>query len=118
MQIRLYIDEDTMSRSLMKGLRARGIDVISVSDEDTVGLDDAAQLELATKLNRVLCTSNTGDFYQLHTEYLEQGKIHAGIIFVSQQRYSIGEQIRRLLNLISKKSAEEIQCQVEFLSAW
>jgi len=39
MQIRLCIDEDTMSRSLLKGLRTRGIDVISVFDEDTVGLD-------------------------------------------------------------------------------
>jgi hypothetical protein len=49
---------------------------------------------------------------------LEQGKSHAGIIFIPQHRYSIGEQIRRLLKLIATKPAETILNQVEFLSAW
>lgn len=35
-----------------------------------------------------------------------------------QQNYSIGEQMRRLLRLIAAKSAEDMQNQVEFLSAW
>jgi hypothetical protein len=38
MKIKLFIDEDMMSRSLLKGLRARGIDVLSVLDEQRVGL--------------------------------------------------------------------------------
>jgi hypothetical protein len=44
--------------------------------------------------------------------------MQASFLSLSQQRYSVGEQIRRLLNLISTKSAEEMPCQVEFLSAW
>ena len=40
-----------------------------------------------------------GDFYQLHTQYLAQGKFHAGIILTNQQQYSIGEQMRRILHL-------------------
>jgi len=32
--------------------------------------------------------------------------------------YSIGEQMRRLLRLISSKSAEAMQDQVEFLGTW
>jgi hypothetical protein len=39
-------------------------------------------------------------------------------IILGQQNYSIGEQMRRLLRLISTKSAEEMRNQVEFLSAW
>jgi hypothetical protein len=118
MKIRLYIDEDAMSRALINGLRARGVDVTSVKEEERRNLDDRSQLEFSTKQGRVLCTSNIGDFYQLHTEYLRQGKNHAGIIFIPQQRYSVGEQLRRLLKLISTKSAETMQSQVEFLSAW
>ena len=33
MQIRLYIDEDIMSRALVNGLRARGIDVKATVEE-------------------------------------------------------------------------------------
>jgi len=82
MQIKLYIDEDMMSRPLINGLRARGVDVISVLDVKRDGLDDASQLEYSTLHNRVFCTSNIRDFYKLHVEYLEYNKRHAGIIFV------------------------------------
>ena len=117
-KIRLYLDEDVMSHPLVNGLRARGIDVASVVAEGRTGLDDASQLEFATMQKRVLCTSNIGDFYRLHTEYLTQGKSHAGIIFIPQHRFRVGEQIRRLLKLIATKSAATMQNQVEFLSAW
>lgn len=48
---------------------------------------------------------------------IEQGEAHAGII-LGQQYYEIGEQMRRLLRIIAVKSAEDMQNQVEFLSAW
>lgn len=118
MKIRLYIDKDAMSRFLVNGLRARGVDVTSVVEEGRRGLDDLSQLEFAAEQGRVLCTSNISDFYRLHTEYLQQGKNHAGIIFIQQQRYSVGEQIRRLLKLISTKTVDTMQSQIEFLSAW
>ena len=44
--------------------------------------------------------------------------MHAGIIVITQQRYGIGEQIRRLLRLIAAKSAEDMQNNIEFLSSW
>ena len=82
MKIKLFIDEDMMSRSLLKGLRARGIDVLSVLDEQRVSLDDASQLEYSTQCGRVLCTSNIRDFYQLHIEYLNIWN-KTGIMLVS-----------------------------------
>lgn len=118
MKIRLYIDEDAMSRSLVNGLQIRGADVTTVVEQGREGLEDAQQLEFSTLHGRVLYTSNTRDFYQLHREYLSQGKTHAGIIFVPQQRYSVGEQIRRLLHLIRVKSAESMINNIEFLSTW
>ena len=69
-------------------------------------------------MGRVLYTCNMADFYRLHTNYLTQGKTHAGIILACQQRYSIGEQMRRLLKLAATRSAQEMKDNVEFLQAW
>lgn len=118
MQIRLFVDEDAMSRSLITGLRARGIDVTTVLDEDRIGIGDEEQLEFAAAEGRVLCTSNVGDFYNLHTQYMQDGRNHAGIIFIAQQRFGVGEQLRRILKLVSARTAEAMRNQVEFLSAW
>ena len=114
MQIRLYVDEDAMARAVVQGLRARGIDVITVLDAGMSEQDDRAQLEYAAAQGRVLYTFNVGHFYQLHSEYLAQSKSHAGIILVYRQRYSIGEQIRRLLKEMTTKSTEEMKNDIHF----
>lgn len=115
MQIRFYIDEDAMARALVQGLRARGIDVTTALDEGMGGKDDKTQLEQATRLGRTIYTFNVGHFYQLHAEYLSQGKNHAGIIVVYRQRYSIGDQIRKLAGLIKTTSADEMANTLHFL---
>ena len=118
MKIRLYVDEDSMSRALVRALQARGVDVTTALAEDMIERSDADHLAYATQQGRVLFSFNVGDFYQLHTAYVAQGKSHAGIILSSQQRYPVGEQMRRLLKLIATKSAEEMQDTLEFLGAW
>src|SRR5256712_7513027 len=112
------MDEDSMDRALVRALRARGVDVTTALDEGMIERSDAEHLDYATAQGRVLYTFNVGDFYRLHTSYLAQGKSHAGIILVRQQRYSVGEQMRRLLKLVAAKSAEEMKDSVEFLHAW
>ena len=54
MPILLYIDEDAMAGILVKGLRARGFDVVTVLEEDMTGRDDEAQLEYASERKRTL----------------------------------------------------------------
>jgi hypothetical protein len=80
--------------------------------------DDCDHLDYATSQGRALYSFNIGDYVALHTEYVAQGKHHAGIILAQQRRFSLGEQMRRLLKIVGSKSAEEMQDQVEFLSAW
>src|SRR5438105_1868919 len=118
MRIRLFVDEDAMAHALVTGLRARGIDVLTVGEKARRRLDDDEQLEFATSKGRVLYTFNASDFYRLHTEWLTEGKAHAGIVFAPQQRYGIGEQIRRLLRLMRVRSAEDMVGNLEFLSHW
>jgi len=118
MQLRLYLDEDSSSHALAHNLRLRGIDVTTVLEEGRIGRPDNEQLEFATEQGRAIYSCNKGDFQRLHTAYLSQSRNHAGIILAPQQRYSIGEQARRLLHLIKTKSSEEMQNSLEFLSKW
>lgn len=118
MRIRLYLDEDAMSRSLARELRARGIGVTTALAERMLGEDDVTQIEFAHAEGRVIYTYNVADFYRLHTQYLSEGKPHSGIILVHQKRFALGEQIRRVLKLVTTLSAEDMQSRAEFLSVW
>src|SRR5574341_1123414 len=118
MTIRLYLEEDSMRHALVRALRSRGVDVITALEVGMIERQDEPHLEYATAQGRVLYSFNVRDFYRLHTAFLAQGKAHAGIILAPQQRYTVGEQMRRLLKLIAATSAEDMQNQVEFLSAW
>jgi len=118
MQLRLYLDEDASSRSLVRGLRARGLDVLTAVEAGIMQTDDPSQLEFATQHSRVLYTYNVSDYYHLHTTWATQGKNHAGIILVAQSRFAIGEQLRRVLKPAATRSAENMQNHLEFLSAW
>jgi hypothetical protein len=53
----------------------------------------------------------------LHGEYMSAGRAHAGIIFGDQQRFGVGEQMRRPLRIITLRTAEELRGGYEFLSA-
>ncbi|MEM9219498.1 MAG: DUF5615 family PIN-like protein [Cyanobacteria bacterium P01_F01_bin.150] len=94
-QIRLYIDEDSMNQALVRALRARNIDVVTVNETDTAGQLDEEQLILATEQGRVLYSHNIADFCQLHAEFLEVEKYHSGIALLAQD-YSVGEQLKAL----------------------
>lgn len=92
MQIRLYMDEDSLSRALVRALHIRGVDVVTAEEAGMIEQDDEQHLAYATEQGRVLCSFNIRDFHQLHTVYLTQERSHAGMILAPQQRYSVGEQ--------------------------
>jgi membrane glycosyltransferase len=64
-KICLYLDEDTMASSLVKALRFRNVDVITVTDTHREELTDKEQLEWAFLQRRVICSCNVGEFVQL-----------------------------------------------------
>ena len=116
-EIRLYIDEDSMDQALIRALQARNIDVITVLDTQTEGQLDEEQLKLATSQKRVLYSHNIADFCRIHSEFIAQGKTHSGIALLSQD-YSVGQQLRVILELIFTNSAEDMQNQLIFLSQY
>jgi hypothetical protein len=114
----LYMDEDSMDQALVRAVRARGLDVLTAREAGMVGRPDADQLAFATRLGRVICTFNVKDFWSLHGEMLSAGESHAGFILVAQQRYSVGDVMRRLLRVTAALSAADTVDRAEFLSAW
>ena len=118
MRIRLYLDEDAMDSDLVSALRLRGIDVTTAFDAGLTGSADGEHLKHAIASERALYSFNVRDFMNLHRSYLDAGKPHAGIILAQQQRYRVGEQMRRLVRLVQMRSAESLRNTVEFLSAW
>jgi len=118
MQIRLYLDEDAMDGNLVWALRVRGLDVVTALDAGLIQTPDLKHLEYASLHGRTLYSFNVSDFMALHTSWVAARKQHAGIIFGQQQRYSVGEQMRRLVRLVQMRSAEGLCNRVEFLSAW
>jgi hypothetical protein len=95
MEIRLYLDEDAMDSDLVRALRLRGVDVTTALEVGLTNSADGEQLEYAKQYGRTLYSFNVRDFISLHTAYVAAGKQHAGIILGQQQRYSVGEQMRR-----------------------
>ena len=118
MTVRLDVDEDSSDNDLLKALRLRSVDIVGAQECGMLGRSDIEQLRWATGQQRVLYSANRSDFYQLHSEMMGRDENHAGIILGRQQRYSVGEQMRRLLRLVAAKTAEEMRNRVEFLSAW
>ena len=102
----------------VQALRARGVDVVTAQEAGMIERTDEVHLQFATSRNRVLYSFNRGDFLRLHSQYLAEGKDHAGMLLARQQHYSVGEQMRRVLKVMALKSAADMRNSVEFLSAW
>ncbi len=78
MSLRLLIDEDTQSKTLVTRLRQAGHDVLTVQEADLSGLPDADVLTYAISANRVLLTHNADEFRLLH----QADDRHSGIIAI------------------------------------
>ena len=107
-----------MDNDLVTALRSRGVIVTTAIEAGRGARPDQEQLAFAAQNGYVLYTFNVADFYRLHGEWVSIGKQHHGMILVTQQRFSVGEQLRRLLRLRSQISERGMRNRVEFLSNW
>ena len=115
--IQIYIDGDAVHIALVNALRSRGVRVLTALEAALTGKSDAEQLTFATERECVLYSHNASDFHRLHTEWIGAGREHFGII-LAPQRFSVGEQLRRILRIRATASAESMRNQIEFLTNW
>lgn len=114
----LYVDEDSMHRGLVAALRCRELDVVTVQEAKMRGRTDASQLALATTAGRALYSANVPDFARLHHQVMASGEHHSGITLLTDQSWSVGEQLRGLIAILTARSAEDMVDKLEFLSNW
>ncbi len=107
-----------MNSNVVRGLRSRGIDVMTATEARMIRRPDEDHLTFAAAQNRVLCSFNLADYHEIHSNWMLAGRMHAGIVLAAQNRHSVGEQIRRFLRLIGSVSAETMGNRVEFLGHW
>ena len=78
-KLRFYTDEH-IANSVVKGLRLRGIDVLTTKEAGMLGANDEEHIALARKQRRVVFTQDD-DFLRLHA----QGCVHSDIVYAHQR---------------------------------
>jgi hypothetical protein len=116
--LKIYFDEDAMDSDLVAALRSRGVEAVTALDAGLIGKTAEEQLAFATEQQCVLYTFNVSDFYRLHTRWTGANKGHGGMILAAQQRFPVGEQLRRILRLRASTTMASMRGNVEFLTNW
>jgi len=113
MPVALYMDHQ-VPRAITAGLRARGVDVITASDDGASELDDPALLERAGVLGRVLFTRDD-DFLVEAARRQREGVAFPGVVYAHQLRASIGACIRDLESIAKNATPQDTAGQVYYL---
>ena len=79
-----------MDGDLVRGLRSRGIDIVTAADAGMIRRKDEEHLSLATVQGRALYSFNVRDYHEIHTEWAATGRLHAGIILASRSATRLG----------------------------
>ena len=94
MSLALYMDEH-VHRAISNGLRQRGVDVLTVQEDERTGFPDSTLLDRATELQRVMFSQDQ-DFLAEAKRRQAEGIKFAGVIYARQSRVSIGVCVRDL----------------------
>jgi len=106
--IKFYVDEH-VAMAVVKGLRQRGADVLTVLEAGLRGASDEEHLARAQTGGCVLFTQDD-DFLRLHAA----GMRHAGIAYAPQGT-SIGDIIRGLMLIHQLLDMKDMKEHVEYL---
>jgi predicted nuclease of predicted toxin-antitoxin system len=81
--MRYLIDEDLATDVAVIGRRF-GLDVVAVQEVRRRGWTDEEQLVQAAVDGRCIVTANRDDFADLSTQFMEDGRPHAGVLVVAE----------------------------------
>ena len=107
-RIRFYLDEH-VSRAVARGLRQRGVDVLTVPEAGLMGAADEEHLRRAAGEGRAVFTQDD-DFLRLASK----GHPHAGIVYARQQT-RVGDIIHGLMLIHDVLDADDMWNHIEFL---
>jgi uncharacterized protein (DUF433 family)/predicted nuclease of predicted toxin-antitoxin system len=99
--LKIYVDE-SVNVAVAEGLKRRGITAFSAKDLGKLGITNEEQLETAIQ-NRAAIFNHDADFLRAVVE-----SNHLGIIYVHQQKLSVGECIKKLKVLAETTCLDEM----------
>ncbi len=105
---KFYLNE-SVNIAVANGLIRRDVEALSAKDVGNLGLSDEEQLNYAVKNNLVIVTHDA-DFLSMAMNFK-----HKGIVYIHQQKYGIGDLIRRLKLLWEIAEQEDMLNHIEFL---
>ena len=111
--IALYLDENVEGQ-IVRGLRARGVDVLTAETDGYQATPDPDVLDRATSLGRVTFTRDD-DFVREATRRQRSGESFGGVIYAHKLTVSSGECIADLEYLALVGDAEDFADRVYFL---
>lgn len=113
MSLSLYMDEN-VPRQITVGLRLRGIDVLSVQEDNRAGLPDPQVLDRATELHRLLF-SRDDDLLVIAQQRQKTRQAFSGVVYSHPQAHGIGGCVKDLELIAKACTIEDCENQVQYL---
>ena len=98
--------DEHVSHAIIRSLRARGTDVVSVTERGGQGTADDVLLDETLVDERAILTCDT-DFLRLADERWAAGEEFAPILFWPQQQRTVGQVIRTVIQLATAHTYEQ-----------
>jgi hypothetical protein len=113
MSVGIYMDEHVPS-AITRGLRKRGVDVLTVQDDQREGDPDDAVISRATELGRILFSQDE-DMLRETAIRLRAGSDFSGLAFADQLGITIGQAVDSLELLSTVSEPGQMWNRVEYL---
>jgi uncharacterized protein DUF5615 len=111
--VTLYMDVQVHD-AIIRGLRQRGVDVLTAQEDGARRLTDPRLLDRTTASGRVLF-SQDADLLSEASCRQRSGEFFAGVIYAHQLRVSVGQCIEDLELLAKVNESEDFANRVEYL---
>ncbi|MDY0170486.1 MAG: DUF5615 family PIN-like protein [Thermoguttaceae bacterium] len=113
MTVRLLMDHH-VHRGITRGLRRRGIDVLTAEEDGRATAGDEELLQRGTELGRAVFTQDD-DFLELADHWQRTGRHFAGVIYAHQLRATVGQCVADLHLTCEAANPGELSDTVLFL---
>ena len=113
MSLPLYMDHHVRS-AVTKGLRRRGLDVLTAFEDGHAATSDDQLLVRSTELGRVMFTQDD-DFLVVSEAWLRDGRPFAGLVYAHQLHATVGQLISDLQLIVEAATPNEMKNTVLFL---
>lgn len=113
MTVSLYMDEH-IPKPITEELRRRGVDVLTVQEDNRQGTPDSDILNRAIELQRVIFSQDQDFLVEANLCQTER-RSFTGVIYARQTRVSIGDCIRDLEIIAKASEPEDLANRVQYL---